>query len=348
MKRRNKTGLPPGTIVFTGNRKVNEVFIHSVSYDADEIETASFTNQSEHLIRPVSKDKVDWLDVRGLHDTNLLHQMGSSFNIHPIVMESIADVSQRSKFDEMDNGIFIIAKALNWVDGKIRTEQVSIFFTSSYVLTFQEDETDLFHSIRERLDKNMGRIRKVGTDYLVFALLDLLVDQYHNTMEQLGDRINDIEDQIEENPKPSAKTAIHQLKRNLLLVRKTVMALREAIHRFSRSENIQIKPDSKPYIMDLYNHVIQVMDMVDNFRDLSNGLHDLLLSEMSFKMNQIMQVLTIITVIFIPLGFLAGIYGMNFDHMPELHHPDGYQRLIKIMLGIFIAQIIYFKYKKWI
>jgi len=276
--------------------------------------------------------------------------LGLEYDIHPLVLEDIADTQQRPKFDEYEKGIFLIVRALAFdkENLQIKTEQVSIYFQKGLLISFQEDETDLFAAVRHRLQAGHGRIRRLKADYLAYALVDNLVDNYFLILDGVEEAIEKVEDQLLKSPDNSIKEQIHSLKKELLIVRKSIGPLREAISRFSKSESPLIEDSSSIFIRDLYDHTIQIMDIAENYRDMLNGLQDLFLSEISHRMNQVMQVLTIVTTIFVPLSFLAGLYGMNFDNIPELHHKYGYFILLAVMLVISVSSILYFRSKKWL
>ena len=349
-KKKDKiVGLPPGSIVFTGNRKVENVHVHYLNYDAKQFQEKTYDSHEKLIIHLSADEEVDWYDLRGLHDTSLIEALGKGFNIHPLILEDVADVNQRPKYEEYESGNFISLKALSFdrETYQVKKEQVAFYFRTGLVLTFQETASDLFQIVRQRLYSGRGRIRERGADYLVYAIIDALVDHYFIDQEDIQLAITDIESQLLDDPSENVKARIHLLKKQLLQIRKSIAPLREAMSRFARSESSFIDPKTSIFIRDLYDHTIQVMDMVDSFRDMLNGLQDLYLSEISFKMNQVMQVLTIITSIFVPLSFLAGLYGMNFDHMPELHFRYGYFILLGVMLLIFVGSIIFFKQKKW-
>lgn len=351
MNNTNKqAGLPPGSIVFTGDKKIEEVGVNYLKYDSKTIEMKSARNEIKTLLYPPDDTKVEWYDFRGVHDTDLIHEVGKAFEIHPLILEDVSDVHQRPKFEEYSNDGFMIIKALAFdkTIKKVSIEQVAIFFRKGLVITFHEEGTDLFQSIRKRIEHSKGRIRHSGADYLAYALIDAVVDNYFIVLEDIEDEIELLEDLILESHEEAHKARIHDLKKQLLSIRKSVIPLREAISQFSKIENASVANSTVIFIRDLYDHIIQITDMVDNFRDMLNGLQDLFLSEVSMKMNKIMHFLTLISTIFIPLTFLTGLYGMNFDNIPELHYKYGYFMLWGIMMTIFIGLLWYFRRKKWI
>ena len=285
-----------------------------------------------------------------MHDAALIETLGKVFGIHPLILEDVADVNQRPKFEEYENGVFITFRALTFdkTSYKINTEQVSLFFSTGLALSFQETESDLFKFVRERITTSRGRVRSKGADYLVYSIIDSIVDNYYSVLESVEEEIEALEESMLENLEINNKNKIHRIKKEMLVARKSIAPLREGISRFVKSEHPCIEEKTVIFVRDLYDHTIQVMDMVDTYRDLLNGLQDLFLSETSFRMNQVMQTLTIVSAIFIPLTFLAGLYGMNFDHIPELHFRYGYFILLGAMACIFLSLIYYFSKKKWL
>jgi len=348
-KERKKTGLPPGSVVFTGNKKVEEIKVHYLKYNSDKLKSKELLSHESIELEPSAPEIVDWYDMRGLHDTVLIEKFGQQFDVHPLVLEDIADTSQRPKYEEYEKGVFLIARALDFDKEalEIKAEQVSIFFYKGLLLSWQETDSDLFAAVRERVTLGKGRIRQRGADYLAYALLDVLVDNFFHVVDEVGNEIERLEDGILSNPDNSIRERIHHLKKELLKTRKSIAPLREAINRFAKAENEFVEESSYVFIRDLYDHTLQAQEMIENYRDVLNGLQDLYVSEISFKMNQVMQVLTIITTIFVPLSFLAGLYGMNFDSIPELHHPNGYHILLGVMFSLGLGLLIWFRKKGW-
>ena len=348
-KRKGKVGLPPGSVVFTGDKKIEKVQIHYLQYDVTALSEAELDNHGQILFHTSPINKVDWYDIRGLHDTKLIEEIGKTFHIHPLALEDVADTFQRPKFEDYENGLFIIFKALSYdkATKSIQKEQVAIYFYQGFLVSFQETESDLFEAIRTRLRGKSGKIRQRGSDYLAYALCDVVVDRYLMLLDEIGADIEILEDQMLEDQKAENKAEIHHLKKEILKVRKAIFPLREAIMRFSKCENEVVDAATIVFVRDLYDHIIQVLDTVESLRDLLMSLYDLFISEVSFKMNQVMQILTLVSTLFIPLTFLAGIYGMNFANMPELQWKYGYFILLTIMFLMAFALLRYFKNKKW-
>lgn len=349
-KKKRQPGLPPGSIIFTGKRKVEKILIHYLAYDDSSLKEQQVDNQSMQVFHQPQEGKVQWYDFRGLHDTQMIAEVGRVFGVHPLVLEDIADTDQRPKIEENPQGIFLVVHALRFDPHteKAHKEQVAIYFGEGYVLSFQEDETDLFSAVRERLQQHRGKIRSRGADYLAYALLDYLVDNYFVVLEDIEGIIEGLEEQIMVSPEDGIKSQIHHLKREMITIRKSMAPLREAVSRFSKITHPSVSEGTGPFLQDLYDHIIQVLDMVDTFRDMLTSLQELYVSELSNRMNQVMQLLTVITSIFVPLSFIVGLYGMNFSYMPELEYRNGYFVLWGIMALIGVGMWAYFKRKKWI
>jgi magnesium transporter len=265
-------------------------------------------------------------------------------------MEDIINREQRPKIDDLENYLFLVLKMLQYdeKEQKIKFEQVSLILGSTYVISFQEREGDVFNIIRKRIKEGKGRIRKMDSDYLAYSLIDAIVDNYFSILEKIGERIEDIEGEVITNPSPETLQSIYSLKRDLIFLRKSVWPLREVITKMERGEIKLITKPTELFLRDVYEHTIQVIDTIESFRDMISGLLDIYLSSISNKMNEVMKVLTIIATIFIPLTFIAGIYGMNFQNMPELGWHWGYFIVLCVMLVIGITMIIYFKRKNWL
>ena len=348
-RRGKKAGLPPGTLVHVGERKVGKARITIIDYDERHFEEKEAKNVEESF---PFKDKptVTWINIDGVHQLEILEKIGEHFNIHPLVLEDIANTGQRPKIEDFVDYIFLTLKMLRYSESEKETkvEQVSVILGSNFVISFQESEGDVFDSIRERIRADKGRIRKMGSDYLAYALMDAIVDNYFTILERLGDRIEDFEEELVVNPTPETLQAIHHLKREMIFLRKSVWPLREVINRLERWESSLIKKSTSIYLRDLYDHTIQVIDSIETFRDVLSGMLDIYLSSVSNRMNEVMKVLTIIATIFIPLTLIAGIYGMNFRFMPELEMSVGYPIVLLIMLSIGVLMIFYFRKKRWL
>ncbi len=348
-KRSEKGGLPPGTLAYVGEKKVEKVIITVFDYDSEQYEEKELKS-IEECFPCKDTPTVTWINIVGIHQVEIMEKIGIHFGIHSLIMEDILNTRQRPKMDDLDDYLFIVLKMLSYNEegDEIDTEQISIILGQNFVISFQEKEGAVFEPIRKRIRKNKGRIRKEGADYLAYALLDSVVDNYFKILEQIGERIEFLEEELVENPSTQALQEIHRLKREMLFLRKSIWPLREVISELERGESSLIKETTVIYLRDVYDHTIQVIDTVETFRDMISGMLDVYLSSISNRMNEVMKVLTIIATIFIPLTFLAGVYGMNFRYMPELEWRWGYFAVLFLMAIICIGMVIYFRKKKWL
>jgi len=348
-KTSKKMGLPPGTLVFVGEKKVERVRISYIDYDEAKVEE----KEVEDIVQCFPfKDTptVTWINIDGLHQVDIIEKLGKHFSLHPLILEDIVSTEQRPKMEDFEHYIFVITKMLFYdeKEGETKIEQVSLVLGENFVISFQEREGDIFEPIRERIRKGKGRIRKMGADYLAYALLDAVVDNYFLILEKLGERLEDLEDRVVSNPQPETSQEIHKLKREMIFLRKSVWPLREVINSLERGESPLIKKACRIFLRDVYDHTIQVIDTVETFRDMVSGMHDTYLSSISNRMNEVMKVLTIIATIFIPLTFIAGIYGMNFEFMPELKWHGAYFAVWGIIVIVAVIMVIFFKRKRWL
>jgi magnesium transporter len=344
-----KSGLPPGTLVHIGKKRTEKVKIRIIDYDERNFEEEEL-KEIEECFSFKEKPTMTWINIDGIHQVDIIEKIGKHFNIHPLVGEDIVNTGQRPKMENFEDYIFIVLKMLYFdeKENEIRAEQVSVILGPNFVISFQEREGDVFDSVRERIRKGKGRIRRMGTDYLAYALIDSVVDNYFIILEKLGEQIEGLEEELISKPTPETLHVLHTLKRELVFLRKSVWPLREVINSFLRGESPLIKQKTYPFFRDVYDHTIQVIDTVETFRDMVSGMLDIYLSSISNKMNEAMKVLTIMATIFIPLTFLAGIYGMNFEYMPELKWPLGYFLVWSVMVVIVIVMFAYFRKKKWL
>jgi magnesium transporter len=320
-----------------------------MGYDEKQFQEKE-VNTVEDGIFKEKTSKVTWLNIDGVHQPEIIEQVGKHFGLHPLVLEDIANTGQRPKMEDFDNYIFVVLRMLRFdeKENETKTEQISIILGADFVISFQEKEGDVFDPIRERIRNNKGRLRKMGADYLAYALIDAIVDNYFMILEKLGEAIEEVEDKLVTNPTAETLQTIHDLKREMVFLHKSVWPLREVINRLERSESPLINKSTCIYLRDVYDHTIQVMDSVETFRDMLSGMLDIYLSSVSNRMNEVMKVLTVIATIFIPLTFVAGVYGMNFKDMPELGQIWGYPAILALMLTIALVMVMYFRRKKWI
>jgi magnesium transporter len=341
-------GLPPGTVI-PEKFKGSPVQVRSISYGEESVQEEQknvlLSREDIETERPVQ-----WLDIIGVENGPFLEKIGKLFSIHPLVLEDIQNTVQRPKFEDYGEFIYIIFKMLDWdtEENKVTSEQVSLLLTKSHVLSFQEYSGDIFDVIRNRIKTGSGRIRKKNSDYLAYALLDAVVDNYFLVLEKLEDEFEDIEDELVVNPQREIIGRINKLKRQINVLRRAVWPLREVAGVFMKRESVLVDEETAVFIGDLYDHVIQIIDTLDSFREMSSSLIDLYHSHLSTNMNQVMKVLTVIATIFIPLTFITGIYGMNFKYMPELDAPWAYPLIWGVMIFVGIGMIIFFKRKKWL
>jgi magnesium transporter len=346
---KKKIGLPPGTLVHVGEKKAEKVRIRIIDYDEAQFEEKE-AKTVEECFPFKDTPTVTWINIDGLHDIEIIEKIGKHFGLHPLLLEDILNTEQRPKMEDHEDYLFIVLKMLYYDEEKhdITAEQVSIILGSNFVISFQEREGDVFKFIRERIRNGKGRIRKVGSDYLAYALVDAIVDNYFIILEKLGEKIEEMEEELVTNPMPETLQAIHHLKREMIFLRKSVWPLREVISALERGEPTLIHESTGIYLRDLYDHTIQVIDSIETFRDMVSGMLDVYLSSVSNKMNEVMKVLTIIATIFIPLTFIAGIYGMNFEYMPELGWHWGYPVIWLLMCAVLILMLVYFRRKRWL
>ncbi|MFT6843884.1 MAG: magnesium transporter [Flavobacteriales bacterium] len=341
-------GLPPGSIIYVGKKRAHDFNIDLHTYDSNSIsfERLDLINFHEKL----DPQKKQWINVVGVHHADKIDEFGNKLGLHPLILEDVVNTQQRPKSEEIDNTLFFSLKMLTYHEenDEVLDEQVSLLLLDNTVISFQEIQEDVFSLIRERLNKGNGRVRNSGSDYLFYALIDMIVDHYYVIMEKIGERIEEMEEIVFANPKESCLMYIQQNKKNLLALRKNIFPLREAIHRMLSQDSALIKAETKTFLSDVYDHLIQIIESIELHREMNSGLRDAYLSSLSHKMNQIMQLLTIISTIFIPLTFVAGIYGMNFEKMPELSWQYGYASVWILMSGITIGMILFFRKKKWI
>jgi magnesium transporter len=346
---RKKVGLPPGSLIFTGKQHADKVRIDVIDFDPDYLGELNTENIEDCFPYRDSATKT-WIDIKGVHDADQILKVGEHFEIHPLVLEDILNTNQRPKIEVFDHYIFIVLKMLSYNEEKniVDSEQVSFIIGRSYVISLQEKEDDIFDPLRERLRKGKGRIRTMGADYLAYAILDVITDNYFLMLERLGEQMEEFEERLLKGPDQETLKKLYVLKRENLLLRKSVWPLREVITQLERSESPLIKKKTAPFLRDLYDHIIQVIDIVETHRDMTAGLIELYLSSSSNRMNEVMKVLTIIATIFIPLTFIAGVYGMNFANMPELEWPWAYYALLIVMMVIVAGMLLYFRKKKWL
>ncbi len=345
-KRSIKSGLPPGSLVFVGDSIASTTVITTYRYSQETFTRATCTIDT--IPDPPKNNEILWINVDGLHDIRVLETLGAKYSISQLTLEDILNTEQLSKLDIYDDHIFIVLKMLNWKNDTLQAEQVSIIVGSNYIISVQEGlEGDVFDPVRIQLQSPGSRIRGMKADYCAYALMDMIIDNYFIILEKVSDIVEGIEESVVTHPEPQAMHTLYDLRRKLVVVRRAVWPLREIIGTIYRKESSIITPPTQPYIKDLYDHIVQVIDAVEIFRDTVSSVFEMYMTSVSTKMNEIMKTLTIISTIFIPLTFLAGIYGMNFDVLPELHFKYSYFILIAVMIALGLGMMRYFKKKNW-
>jgi magnesium transporter len=349
-KRSRKAGLPPGTLVHIGEKKAGEVTMTVIDYDEANFQESKF-KKVEECFPFRERPTITWINVEGVHEVGVVEKLGTCFGLHPLVLEDILNTDQRPKMEVYGDYIYIVLKMLH--DGDltrpIEAEQVSLILGPNFVISFQEgNEKDVFNPVRERIRGGKGLVRKMGSDYLVYSLVDTIVDNYFLILERLGETVELLEEELVTHPTTGTLQKIQKFKNEMTFVRRAVWPLREVVSGLGRKESSLVKETTEVYLRDVYDHTVQVMDTVEVYREMLSGMMDIYLSSVSNRLNSVMKVLTVIATIFMPLTFIAGIYGMNFKYMPELEWRWSYPAVWFLVVIIGISMLIYFKKKKWL
>jgi magnesium transporter len=348
-KRLKKVGLPPGTLIYTGDKIEEKTKITLIRYDENNYQESEIPTLTQC---PVIKNDptVTWINVNGISHISNLEKLGECFELHPLVLEDIVNVDSRPKVEDYENYLFIILKSLKYDDksNEVKVDQISLILGENYVISFHESDGDIFKPLQERLETAKGRLRKAGADYLAYALIDFIVDHYFLAMEGFGEKIEFLEEAVVKAPGPQVLRDIHRFKNDMIILRKSMWPLREVVGRLDRRESPLISDATSVYFKDVYDHTVIAIDTVETYRDILSGMLDIYLSSVSNRLNEIMKVLTIIATIFMPLTFLAGVYGMNFKYMPELEWRHGYFVVLGLMAGVSGSMLLYFRKRKWI
>ncbi len=348
-KRSSKVGLPPETLVHVGERKTEEVRIRVVRYESHRAEMLE-PRGVEECRSLVAEGTTTWIDVQGVHQVEIVEDLGQCFNLHGLLLEDVLDTNQRPKLEDYDGHTYLVLRALKYSGEPawVVSEQVSLVLSRGLVISFQEGDEDLFSAVRERLMAGRGRIRQMGGDYLFYCLVDNVVDRYFLLLEKLGEEIDELEEKVLSMPAPQTARDVHRLRRELLLVRKAIWPLREVLGGLLRGESKLVGDSVRPFLRDVYDHTIEIIDTLETFRDMAAGMLEVYLSGVNNRLNEVMKFLTMISTIFIPLTFIAGVYGMNFKVMPELEWPWGYPAAMGLMGMVSVSMVLYFKKKGWI
>ncbi len=353
-KRYHRPGTAPGTLRAPEAADARPTRVTVIDYGPDHIQEKRIS-KIEDVFPYRDSQTVTWINVEGLQDVGLIEKLGRHFGFHTLALEDVLNCGQRPKIEDYGSYHFLVMKSLyrQEGDGELDIEQISFFLAGNYVITFQEVPGDSFEAVRERIRHGKGQIRRMGPDYLLYALIDALVDEFFPAMEGYGERIEELEDEVIQKPQPATLNEIHRIKRELLTLRRTAWPEREVINALQREEAHLIRPETRVFLRDCYDHTVQVIDMIETYRDLASGLLEVYLSSASNRLNEVMKVLTIISTIFIPLNFIAGVYGMNFNqetsplNMPELGWYFGYPFALGLMAIVGVLLVFYFRRKQW-
>ena len=347
-QRSSKSGLPAGSLIHIGEKKVEKVKIRLIDYGPKEYVEQVITN-IEQCFPYKDEQTITWINIDGIHEVEIMGKLGDCFGFHPLILEDILNTQQRPKIEDFNDYIYIVFKTMDYniKTNQIILDQVSIILGKHYVISLQERPLDIYEPIRKRIKNDKSRIRNEGSDYLAYLLIDSIIDNYFSVLEKIGEKIEHVENKLITSPTQKTLKTIYDLKRNMLYMRKSTWPLREIISRLERGEISLISDNTRIYIRDIYDHIIQVIDTIETFRDMLSGMIDIYLSSMSHRLNEVMKILTIISTIFIPITFIASIYGMNFRFMPEISWKWSYFVVWAVILFIIIYMVIYFKRKKW-
>jgi magnesium transporter len=344
---RKKSGLPPGTLIYTGNIE-QETTLDLFSFDVSNIERTD-SDDAKVIISKMVANRNNWINVTGFSNTDLISQLGNHHALHPLLLEDVMNTESVPKIENYGDVLFLCLKMLQWNDKRasIETEQISFVIGENYLLSFQEREGDVFNPVRERLLSGVSKAREKSIDFLAYVLIDKIVDNYFVVLEKIEDHIENIEMELLRDTDRVTPTQMMHLKKQLILLRKYVYPLRDELRKLQRDETKLIDRKTIKYINDLNDHLQNIIQNLESFRDTISGLMELYSSTISNKLNNVMKTLTVIGAIFIPLTFIAGIYGMNFDNMPELHYRYGYHTIMAAMLAIAVGMFLYMKSRKW-
>jgi magnesium transporter len=348
-KRTKSLGQPPGSLVHIGEIITEKTKITVIDYNEEKYEHKTDVPLKE-CSRYFDSATVTWINIDGVHDVSVIERIGEMYHIHPLLLEDVMHTGQRPKIEDFGEHLFIILKMLTYNEEKdrVEAEQVSLVLGKNFVISFQEREGDVFTSIRERIQSDKGRIRKMGADYLAYSLMDSIVDHYFIILENFGDKIEELEEELLEDTSAKTSSRIHSLKRELVFLRRSVWPLRDIVNSLERGENALVKKSTLIFLRDVYDHTINIIDTIEAYRDSTTGMLDTYLTQMSNRMNETMKVLTVIATIFIPLTFIAGIYGMNFEFMPELGWKWAYPTVWGVIALVGVAMVFFFKRKRWL
>lgn len=348
-KTSEKLGLIPGSLVHVGDVLEAQSKISVIDYTEESVKEKQFHSISE-VLQYKDTPSVTWVIIEGLAEVEIVEEIGNMFGIHPLVLEDILHTHQRAKLEEYDDYLYIVLKCLfPSHDGfSINDEQISLIVLKDFVFMFKEKSDELLYPLLQQIRKSHGRIRHVESDYLMYAILDMIVDQNFLVLDAIDDRVNVLEDELYTDPRQETLYAIQKLKREIIRIKKFVSPIRELLAGLLRSDSVLINADTHDYIKDVSDHIIHIIESIESYRDVLSAMIEIHMSNVSNKMNEVMKVLTVFASIFIPMTFLAGVYGMNFDYMPELRWKWAYPTLWTVFIVISIVSLVYFKRKKWL
>jgi magnesium transporter len=348
-RNRKKVGESPGSLVHVGEYKNEKIELTLIEYDKEFYKKRELLKIDE-CYKLKDKSTIKWVNVEGIDDINIIESIGKEFKFHPLMLEDILNTNQRPKMDDYEDYILVVLKMVYYNEDlkQIVTEQVSLVLVDNYIFSFQEFKGDVFDGIRDRIAFAKGNIRKMGPDYLMYALLDAIVDSYFTILEQVGDYSEEIEHKLMEEPEKEVLQNIYGLKREIIYLSNSIWPLRELVNNLTRVDSKLIGETTELYLRDVYDHIIQIIDILESYRDITSGMLDTYLSSIGNKTNDVMKVLTIFSTIFIPLTFIAGIYGMNFRYFPELEWPWAYPVFWAVTISMISIMIAYFRRKKWL
>ena len=347
-KKRYSKKVIPTPIGAEKEKREEKTKIHVINYDEKTFDDKETLNINEAL-SAVNKSNMTWIKISGIQDASIVESLGNFFNLHPLLLEDLSEIGQRPKIEEFGEYVLIVARRLYYdeIENELKDFQISIIMGDLFLISFQEQEDDIFNTILDRIVKSKGRIRQMGVDYLIYRILDAIVDSYFVLLEKLSKKIDIVEEILLTSSSQENIRSINNLKHDVLYLHKSFWPLREIINSISRLELPYIKESTHIYFRDVQNHIIQIIDSIDLFREMLSGMYEIYMTSVSNRLNQIMKILTVISTIFIPLSFIASLYGMNFRYMPELYSPIGYYVVLVVMIFIGIFMLIYFKKKHW-
>ncbi len=348
---KKKAFSSPGTLEYVGKDVPLDTVVKLVEFN-EEIYQQKVVQMMNDCKPSLTENHISWLDVDGIHEVSVVEAVGKHYHLHPLLLEDVLNTEQKPKLEHFgEQNIFVVLKMLQFSEehNDIETEHVALVLGQNYVISFQEvHKTDVFAPIFERLKASVGKTRSGKADYLFYSLCDLVVDNYFVILEKFSEKLEALEIKIIENPHKDDQTLLYELRRELMQIRKAVLPLRDIFGSLTRENSPLIQVSTNVYLRDVYDHILQTLETIETYREMIENIQNIYLTSLSNKMNSVMKTLTVFTAIFMPLTFIAGIYGMNFDNMPELHHPNGYFVTIGIMLITAIAFWIYFKWKKYV